>query len=110
MKIAVVGSREIYNISIGEHISPECDELISGGAKGVDTLVKKYAVENNIKITELMPKYNKYGRAAPIVRNKLIVDLSDEVVAFWNGKSRGTKWVIDYCKKTGKSCKVIICN
>ena len=54
-----------------------------------------------------MPEYERYGRGAPIVRNKQIVDYADEVVAFWDGKSKGTLSVIKYCEKTGKRCRVL---
>ena len=69
----------------------------------------EYAKENGIKLTELVPQYEQYGRAAPIVRNKEIVDYSDKIIAFWNGKSKGTLSVIKYAQKTGKPCEIIIC-
>ena len=40
------------------------------------------------------------------MRNKLIVDSADFVLAVWDGKSKGTKSVIDYCKKQGKPHEV----
>ena len=76
---------------------------------GVDRCAAEYAKENGIKLTELVPQYEQYGRAAPIVRNKEIVDYSDKIIAFWNGKSKGTLSVIKYAQKTGKPCEIIIC-
>lgn len=108
MKIAIVGSRKISDISIGEYVPASCTELISGGAKGVDSCVREYAVANGIALTEITPEYSKYGRAAPIVRNKAIVDRADQVIALWDGASRGTKWVIDYCKRIKKPYKIIV--
>ena len=108
MKVAIVGSRKIDNIEIKDIIPPECDELVSGGAKGVDSFVVKFAKANNIPLKEFIPEYKKYGRAAPIVRNKTIVEYADKIIAIWDGKSRGTKWVIDYCEKIEKPCKIII--
>ena len=109
MKIAVIGSRNISVINIGSYLS-DCDEIVSGGAVGVDSCAAEYASENGIKLTVFLPQYARYGRAAPIVRNKEIVNYADKIVAFWNGKSKGTLSVIKYAEKTGKPCEVIICN
>ena len=108
MKVAIVGSRKIDSIDIKDFISSECNELVSGGAKGVDSCVARFAKANNIPLKEFIPEYKKYGRAAPIVRNKAIVEYADKIIAFWDGKSRGTKWVIDYCEKLGVPCEIII--
>ena len=55
-----------------------------------------------------MPEYSRYGRSAPLKRNLLIIDYSDLVIAFWDGKSRGTKYVIDHCEKQGVNVEVYI--
>ncbi len=108
MKIAIIGSREIDNINLDKHLPEECDEIVSGGARGVDTLAAEYARAHGLKLTEFLPDYNSFGRVAPLVRNKEIVNYSDAVIAFWDGKSRGTYFVIDYCKKVDKPCKVVM--
>jgi len=108
MKTAVVGSRGIYLSAFGDYLGEDCEEIVSGGARGVDECAARYALSRGIKLTEFLPEYSKYGRSAPIIRNKQIVDYADEVIAFWNGKSKGTLSVINYCKKTGKPCRVII--
>ena len=108
MKIAVIGSRSVTVSNIEKYIS-NADEIVSGGAVGVDTCATEYAKENGIKLTVFLPKYELYGRAAPIIRNKEIVDYSDKIIAFWDGKSKGTLSVIKYAQKTGKPCDVIIC-
>ena len=108
MKIAVVGSRSITipinDISI--YIS-DADEIVSGGAVGVDSCAAEYAKRNGLKLTEFLPQYERYGRAAPIIRNKKIVDYADKIVVFWNGSSRGTLSVIKYAEKAGKPCEII---
>ena len=109
MRIAVIGSRNLEIKNIGEYMSKDCDEIVSGGAKGVDSSAAEFAREKGILLTEFFPNYEKYGRGAPIVRNKQIVDYSDEVIAFWDGKSRGTLSVIKYCEKIGVPCKVVLC-
>ena len=108
MRIAIVGSRNIIVTNIGRYIS-DCDEIVSGGAKGVDTCAAEYARKNGIKLYEFLPNYERYGRAAPIVRNKEIVDFADKVIVFWNGNSKGSLSIIKYAEKTGKQCEVIIC-
>jgi hypothetical protein len=107
MKVAVIGSREIDNINLARHLPDECDEIVSGGARGVDTLAANYARSTGKKLTVFRPDYDAHGRAAPIIRNREIVNYSDAVIAFWDGASRGTAFVIDYCKKVGKPCKVV---
>lgn len=108
MKIAVVGSRSITVSDIGIYIS-DGDEIVSGGASGVDSCAAEYAKENGIKLTVFLPQYERYGRAAPIVRNKEIVDYADKIIAFWDGSSKGTLSVIKYSKKIEKPCKIILC-
>ena len=106
MKIAIIGSRSITDADIGKYVS-EGDEIVSGGAAGIDTLAAEYAKRNGLKLTVFLPEYEKYGRAAPIVRNKQIVDYADKVIALWNGSSKGTMSVIEYAEKMGKPCEVV---
>ena len=107
MKLAIIGSRNLTHIDIGQYIPLQCREIVSGGARGVDTIAAAFAQQHNLLLTVFPPDYTRYGRAAPIVRNKQIVDYADEVLAFWDGISKGTLSVIQYCKKTGKECRVI---
>ncbi len=109
MKIAIVGSKGVTVSEIGKYLC-ECDEIVSGGAMGVDACATEYAKRNDIKLTEFLPKYEQYGRVAPIVRNKKIVDYADKIIVFWDCSSKGSLSVIKYAEKTGKPCKVIICN
>lgn len=99
MKVAVIGSREFTDFDIAPYIPENTTEIVSGGAVGVDTVAKRYALKNNIKYKEFLPEYQKYGRRAPLVRNDAIIDYSDLVMAFWNGHSKGTKYVINQCQK-----------
>ena len=107
MKVAVVGSRNILITDIGAYIS-EDDEIVSGGAVGVDSCATEYAKRKGMKLTVFLPQYERYGRAAPIVRNKKIVDYSDKIIAFWDGRSRGTLSVIKYAERVGKPCEIIL--
>ncbi len=106
MKVGIVGSRSLMVYDLENYIPAECEIIISGGAIGIDRCAADYAIKKGIELEEILPDYPKYGRAAPIVRNKIIADKSDLVIAFWDGNSKGTKMVIEYCKKTNKLCVV----
>jgi len=108
MKTAIIGSRNITDIDIGSRLPDGTDEIVSGGAKGIDTCAAVYAETHGLKLTVFLPEYEKYGRAAPIVRNKQIAEYADCGVAFWDGKSRGTASTISLFKKSGKPIEVII--
>lgn len=106
MKIAVIGSRCIQISDIKEYIPDGATEIVSGGAKGVDMCARTYAQRNGLILTEFLPEYNKFGRAAPLRRNLQIIDYADVVIAIWDGKSKGTAYVIEQCKKQNKPIKV----
>lgn len=108
MKIAVIGSRELTVNDLGKYLPQEVTEIVSGGAKGIDACAKEYALENSIKLTEFLPEYKKYGKGAPLKRNLQIIDYADSVLAFWDGKSRGTKFVIEHCKAQNKSIRIFL--
>jgi hypothetical protein len=61
-----------------------------------------------LELIVFKPDYKRYGRGAPIVRNKQIIEEADCVLAFWDGKSRGTKSSIDFAKKAGKECEIVL--
>ena len=108
MKVAIIGSRKLNVENLQDYLPEDTDEIVSGGAKGIDTCARNYALKNDLKLTEFRPEYNKYGRGAPLRRNETIVNYADMVLAFWDGESRGTKFVINYCEKVGKECKIFI--
>ncbi|MCM1364262.1 MAG: DUF2493 domain-containing protein [Faecalibacterium sp.] len=108
MKIAIIGSRNIVINNLDKYLPDNITEIVSGGAHGVDSCARLYAEKHNLKLTEFLPDYSKYGRRAPLIRNIEIIEYSDEVIAFWDGKSRGTKHVIDNCKKMNKRITIIL--
>lgn len=107
MKLAIVGSRDLTHINIDEYIPDGVDEIVSGGAVGVDALASEYAERKGIVLTEFLPRYDTYGRAAPIKRNREIAEYADEAVAFWNGRSKGTMHTVRFFRKLGKPVRVI---
>ena len=108
MKVAIIGSRGLVTNDLGKYLPDGVTEIVSGGAMGIDTCAGAYASEKNIPLTEFLPEYRRYGRGAPLKRNEQIVDYADAVLAFWDGESRGTKFVIDYCNRLSKPVTVIL--
>lgn len=106
MKVAVISSRNLWVNDLEQYLPESVTEIVSGGAKGIDSCARKYASEHKIKLTELLPEYNKYSSAAPLKRNLQIIEYADIVIAFWDGKSKGTKYVINNCKKKNKRITV----
>ena len=86
MKIAIIGSRNINIEDLTEYLPENVTEIVSGGAKGVDTCARNYAEKNKIPLKEFLPDYKIYGRGAPLKRNIEIIEYADMVIAFWDGK------------------------
>lgn len=108
MRIAIVGSRNLRIDHMEDFLPKQVTEIISGGAIGIDLCAKRFAMERNIKLTEFLPDYKRYGKCAPLKRNEQIVNHAEKVLAFWDGKSRGTKYTIDYAKKQGIDVQVVL--
>lgn len=110
VKTAVVGSRSLKIDCISEYVPTGTDEIVTGGARGIDSCAAEYAKERGLKLTVFLPDYKRYGRGAPIVRNREIVGYADCVVAIWDGSSRGTRSVIDECTKRGVDVRIFLIN
>ena len=114
MKLGIVGTRtftdyeylkkkilRIYKIK-------DIEEIVSGGAEGADTLAEQFAKEFDIPIKIYKPNWDKYGRKAGALRNVKIVNRSSVIIAFWDGKSPGTKITIDIAEKQKKQVHKVI--
>lgn len=110
MKVAVIGSRGLTVVDLGKYLPQEVTEIVSGGAKGIDNCAKEYAIKNRLILTEFLPEYKRYGRNAPLKRNLQIIDYADLVLAFWDGQSKGTKFVIEHCKAQNKPVRIFLKN
>lgn len=108
MKTAIIGSRGLTVKNLEKYLPPETTEIISGGARGIDACAREYAISHSIKLTEFLPEYEKYGKSAPLKRNISIIENADIVLAFWDGKSNGTRFVIEKCREFGKEIRVEI--
>lgn len=105
--VLICGSRSIKNLQISRYIRPSsCGAIVSGGAVGVDSVADSWAKANNLETIIYKPNYKVYGKRAPLVRDEEMVEFADIVIAFWDGKSKGTLYTVNYAKKIGR--KVIV--
>jgi len=111
--LAIIGSREFSDFeyleqkillvcNIEEFSVLEIKSIVSGGAKGADTLAEKFAEKYLLFKKIFYPDWNKFGKSAGFRRNKDIIENSDIVIAFWDSESKGTKHSIDISKKLNK--------
>lgn len=111
MRVAIVGSRKFTNayefLTLLEPFSEGITHIVSGGAAGVDTLAFKYARDLAIPITVWFPDWNKHGKAAGMIRNQLIVDDCELVIAFPGPNSVGTRGTISLAVKNGVPVRTI---
>ena len=95
MKLLIVGSRSIDDFDLSAYVLPEVDTIISGGARGVDSLAEQYADSRRISKDVIRPNY-------------LMVDMADAVLVIWDGRSKGTQYILDYAKKNNKPL-IVVC-
>lgn len=109
MKIAVVGSRDFANKRLMDaelrKLLPIA-QVISGGARGADSLAEQWARHNGIDVKVFLPDHKAY-RHPYHHRNRLIVEACDQLVAFWNGHSTGIKYTIGYARRMGKPVSIV---
>lgn len=99
--IAAEKGREIVSNFVA-HLKRHEHVVVSGGARGVDSWGAAFAEERGIEVEVFKPDWKKYGKSAGYKRNKEIVDAADDVVAFWDGQSKGTLHTIQIAHKAGK--------
>lgn len=81
--------------------------IVSGKARGADSLGERYAEQRGYKVIEMPAQWDLYGKSAGYKRNEEMAKVSNCTVAFWDGKSKGTKHMIDLTKQVGNSCRVV---
>ncbi len=104
MILGIVGSRtftdyELFSNTLKRY---KITKLVSGGARGADKFAEVYGLENNIPVETYLPNWQLHGKAAGMIRNKDIIDNSEQVIAFWDEKSRGTANSIQLSTEQGK--------
>jgi len=111
MRVAIIGSRGYNDFTEFEFILNKFIEkhtnisFVSGGAKGADTLIEEYCKKYNFDIEIFKPDWS-LGKHAGFLRNKTIWDNADMGIAFWDGKSKGTKHSFDIAKNQNKTLYV----
>jgi hypothetical protein len=113
MKIIIAGGRDFNNYELlkeklNEIVGDNSDiEIVSGMARGADLLGIKYANEFGYPIKEFPAQWDKFGKSAGYRRNEEMAKYSDTCVCFWDGKSKGTKHMIDLSNKYGLKTFVV---
>ena len=82
-------------------------QVVSGTAPGADRLGEHYARMNKLHVVQFPANWDLYGKSAGYRRNEEMADYADALVAFWDGKSRGTKHMIDLANKSGIQVRVV---
>ena len=108
MKIIIAGSRTIINmnllikaIKLSSFEITSTDEIVSGGARGIDSLGEKYAKQHNIKLTIFKPNWDKYGIKGGVIRNTQMSRYADCAIVVHCG-SKGSIDMINKMKKLNK--------
>lgn len=108
MKLAIIGSRTFddYDLMRSTVDLTGVTEIISGGARGADALAERLANDHGIKLTVFRADWKNLGFKAGHIRNSLIVEAADVIIAYWDGVSTGTLDSIKKARKLGKPCIV----
>ncbi len=115
MKLAIVGGRDFDDYDLlqstlrlfNRHPKDFPETIISGGAKGADSLALRFAGERSLTVRIFPAEWSKYGKSAGFLRNQTIVDNCDMVLAFWDGVSRGTADTIEKAKRVMKPTFIV---
>lgn len=83
-------------------------EIVSGTAKGTDTLAIKYAKEKGLDLKQFPADWDWHGKTAGYIRNKEMADYATHLIAFWDGHSKGTKHMIDIARKQGLKVRLVM--
>jgi hypothetical protein len=119
MNILICGSRnvkiniedidEVFKVLTNTVNGFSVNQIISGGARGPDSVAIAWAKYHYEPYKVYPANWTTYGKSAGIIRNKKMVDECDVCIAFWDGKSRGTEFTLDYAKKLDKKTYVVDC-
>ena len=113
MRVIIAGGRDFNNYEL---LKERCDyylknikdvEIVSGTANGTDILGEKYASDKSYPLKQFPADWNNLGRGAGYKRNAQMAEYADALIAFWNGKSKGTKHMIDSAKSKNLKVRVV---
>lgn len=115
-RVIIAGGRDFYNYFL---VKTKCDYylqhklrthrviIVSGHAPGTDKLAEQYAAQLGLPCEIYPAQWERYGEASGPIRNRQMVQVSDALIAFWDGKSKGTKSVIDMARRQGLQLAVV---
>lgn len=115
-KVIIAGSRGFSNYKL---LREECNKflrekrktdniiIVSGGAQGADSLGEKYSQDEGFDLEVYPAQWKKFGRSAGFRRNEQMAEVADALIAFWDGKSHGTKHMIDIMNEKKLLVKVV---
>ncbi len=112
MKVIIAGGRQFNDYSllfdVCSHMlqNQKEVEIVSGTAGGADKLGERFAQEKGYALKQFPANWEKFGKGAGYIRNKEMAEYADALVCFWDGKSKGTKHMIDLAEKQGIRVKV----
>lgn len=113
MKVIIAGGRDFNDYDL---LKSKCDyylanktgiEIVSGCASGADRLGERYATERGFLVKPFPAQWKTLGKRAGPVRNELMALYADALIAFWDGKSAGTKNMIEEAEKEGLLIRVV---
>lgn len=105
--VCICGSRDLNDINLDLFIDPSHVGCVcSGGATGIDSIAEWWAKRHKIEFVAYPARWDRFGKKAGIIRNREMVEFADVVIAFWNGRSKGTLSTIEYAKELNVPCYV----
>ena len=114
-RVIIAGCRDFGNYEL---LKEKCDYLlqnqkkediviVSGHASGADALGERYAQERGYKLETYPADWQAHGRAAGPIRNAQMANVANALIAFWDGKSRGTRNMIETATKRGLQVAIV---
>jgi hypothetical protein len=113
MYVAIIGSRTFTDYQL---LKDKCLRvlsrsknvtIISGGAKGADSLAERFAAEFKLPIIVVKADWQTHGRSAGMIRNNQLLSFATHAIAFWNGESKGTSHMITNAINQKKEIRII---
>ena len=112
-RVIIAGSRGFNDYSL---LSKTMDSLlinvsspitvVCGMARGADSLGERYAMEKGFQVDRFPAEWDRYGKSAGVIRNEKMAKNADALVAFWDGRSHGTKNMIDFASAYGLEVRI----
>jgi hypothetical protein len=113
MKVIIAGSRnfndydKLFQVCTRTLLNKNEIEIVSGTANGADKLGEKFAIDNGYSLKKFPANWEKFGIKAGSKRNAEMGEYADGLIAFWDGKSKGTKNMIALAKRKKLRVRIV---